>query len=116
MSISTSNGYLTALKGFCKWLVKDRRTGIDALAHLPRLNAKPDIRRQRRALPLPELQRILAAAQTSTEVYRSAGCEQTLKIKAFATNCDGLRRDGTKGERGDLNPQPPEPQSGALTS
>ena len=59
--ISTSNAYLTAFKGFCRWLVKDRRTNENPVAHLDRLNAEPDIRRCRRSLSRDDFQRLIAA-------------------------------------------------------
>src|SRR6266478_749352 len=47
-SISTSNHYLTAVKGFTRWLNRHGRAATDPLAILSRLNADADIRRQRR--------------------------------------------------------------------
>jgi integrase len=48
--IATSNHYLTAVKGFTRWLARNRRIAADPLAHLERLNAEGDVRRPRRAL------------------------------------------------------------------
>src|SRR5262249_40230533 len=67
---STSNAYLTAVKGFTRWLVKDRRTASDPLTVLSRLNANVDVRRERRALPAEELQALLDAATGSAAVFR----------------------------------------------
>ena len=39
-----------------------------------------------------------------------------LEMQGSEGDCASLRVDDGKGERGDLNPQPPDPQSGALTS
>lgn len=61
IGISTSNGYLTAIKGFSRWLANDR-TDRDRLAKLSRLNADTDRRHPRRELLEPELRRLLAAA------------------------------------------------------
>lgn len=36
--VKTSNHYLRAVKSFCGWLVKDRRTGANHLQHLSGLN------------------------------------------------------------------------------
>lgn len=63
--ISTSNGYLIAIKSFTRWLTKTRppRWPQDLLANLSRLNAATDIRRERRALPEEELRRLLDASE-----------------------------------------------------
>src|SRR5437867_517388 len=42
------------------------------------------------------------------------GCHETLEMKPFASDCDGLRTDEKKGGRGDSNPRPSEPQSDEL--
>jgi integrase len=67
---STSNVYLTAIRGFTRWLAKDRRTGSDPLSVLSRLNANADARRQRRPLAEPELRELLNAAAESDAVFR----------------------------------------------
>jgi integrase len=63
VGIPTSNLYLTALKGFSRWLVRDRRAPSDPLACLSRLNADTDIRLQRRALSPGEFAALLDAAR-----------------------------------------------------
>ena len=68
--LATTNGYLVAIKSFCIWLVKDRRTAENRLAHLSRLNAKTDVRRERRALSLTELQAVIQAAERSKKTFR----------------------------------------------
>jgi len=40
LSAQTYNHYLKAAKQFTRWLVRDRRTPLDALAHLSRLNVR----------------------------------------------------------------------------
>jgi integrase len=49
--VATCNHYLTAIKGFTRWLAKDRRIAVDPLAHLSRMNPDADVRHPRRALP-----------------------------------------------------------------
>jgi integrase len=49
--VTTRNHYLTAVKGFTRWLARDRRIPADPLSHLARQNADVDVRRPRRALP-----------------------------------------------------------------
>jgi integrase len=66
IGVCTSNHYLTAVKGFTRWLATTAsRTDRDRLASLSRLNAATDLRHERRALPEAELRALLAAAGTS---------------------------------------------------
>jgi integrase len=65
IGIATSNGYLTAAKGFSRWLVRTERTDRDRLVSLSRLNARTDVRHSRRALADRELRAILTAAGDS---------------------------------------------------
>ena len=55
IGIQTSNHYLTAIKGFTRWLDLKGRIGKDPLKGLKRLNEKTDIRHERRALSVEEL-------------------------------------------------------------
>jgi len=68
--ISTSNGYLTAVQSFCKWLVKDRRTGDNRLLHLSKVNADTDVRVERRAVSADELSRLIGTTEQSSKTYR----------------------------------------------
>jgi integrase len=70
LSIQTSNDYLSALKQFGNWLVKDRRAGENLFAHLSGGNVKLDRRHDRRAFTEDELRRILDAARTSPRRFR----------------------------------------------
>src|SRR5262245_38303775 len=79
IGISTSNGYLTAMKGFTRWLVKDRRTSDDLLVSLSRLNAQTDVRHERRALPESELRALLSAAgENAVEFGGLAGHDRSM--------------------------------------
>ena len=51
----TSNHYLAAVKQFSRWLVADRRTAVNPLAHLEGGNVKLDRRHDRRELSDDEL-------------------------------------------------------------
>ena len=54
-SIKTANDYLDAVKGFTRWLWRDRRTAVDPLAGLSKLaNRETDIRHARRDFTLPK--------------------------------------------------------------
>ncbi|MDR0362367.1 MAG: hypothetical protein LBJ46_06765 [Planctomycetota bacterium] len=60
MSAETTNMYLTALRNVCNWLVKEKRLSENPVAHIAKLNAATDRRRERRAFTVEELGRILA--------------------------------------------------------
>jgi hypothetical protein len=62
MGTATSNHYLTAVKGFCAWLVRERRMTANPLAHLSRLNAETDVRRERRTLAADVFANLIEAA------------------------------------------------------
>src|SRR5207249_869487 len=63
LSIQTSNFYLQAVKQFFRWLVRDRRTGDNPLAHLAGGNVKLDRRRDRRPLSEDEVRRVMEATR-----------------------------------------------------
>lgn len=58
----TLNHYLQAVKQFTKWLVTDRRTNDNRLAHLKGGNPKLDVRRDRRELSDGEIEWLLNTA------------------------------------------------------
>ncbi len=70
LSVASSNHYLVAMKSFGQWLVKDRRSPENPFAHLSRLNARVDVRHERRALSAAELSRLIAATENSRESFR----------------------------------------------
>ena len=65
--IASSNHYLTAMKAFSRWLVTDRRTADNRLAHLSRINADTDVRRERRHLSQEEFGKLLSTTETNGE-------------------------------------------------
>jgi integrase len=77
-SVSTSNHVLTALKGFCKWLVKDRRTGDSPLAHLSGGNADLDRRHERRDLSPAEVALLLRAAASGKPYCKLPGRDREM--------------------------------------
>jgi len=77
-SRSTHNHYLTAIKGFTGWLVKDRRTGDNPLTHLSRLNASTDVRRERHILPPAEFGRLIDAATQGVTVCGLSGSDRAM--------------------------------------
>jgi integrase len=70
-SIATANHYLTAVKGFTRWLWKDRRIGSDPLAGLAKLaNAETDVRHARREFSPDELTWLLETTRQSARGFR----------------------------------------------
>ncbi|MBL8825955.1 MAG: site-specific integrase [Planctomycetaceae bacterium] len=66
-SIANANHYLRAMKMFTRWLVKDRRTDDDRLAHLSYQNVETDRRRVRRPLTIDELSRLIETTEAGPE-------------------------------------------------
>jgi gluconolactonase len=92
-SVKTCNLYLDAVKSFCAWLVKDRRTADNPLAHLSGGNVKLDRRHDRRELEADELRRLLAATRASTRTFRGLTGEDRFHL--YATACGtGFRAGG----------------------
>ena len=72
-SVRTSNAYLVAFKGFCKWSVRDGRVSESPVEHLQSLNGKADIRRKRRALTADECRKLIQKADPDRAMlYRLA--------------------------------------------
>ena len=65
--IASSNHYLTAVKAFARWLVKDGRTADDRLAHLSRINANTDVRRECRQMSPNKFGSLVIAIQRNGE-------------------------------------------------
>ncbi len=99
LSIQTANYYLTAVKGFLSWMVKDRRAADNPLAHLQGGNAKTDRRHDRRALDADELRRLLDAARGGPVFRGLAGEDRAMLYMVAALT--GLRRS----ELASLTPQ-----------
>ncbi len=89
-SIATSNHYLTSVKGFCRWLVRDRRTATDPMVYLSKLDEDTDIRRRRRDLSADQARGLLAAAKASKREFRGLTGEDRFFLYAVALQT-GLR-------------------------
>src|SRR5262249_47056564 len=90
-SLATANHYLTAVKGFTRWLWKDRRIHADPLAGMSKLaHAETDVRHARREFTQGELAWLLETARTSARTFRYlAGADRhALYLTAVGT---GLR-------------------------
>jgi hypothetical protein len=82
IGLSTSNGYATTICTFSRWLAM--RIGRDMLASLKRLNAGTDLRHERRALDVNELQAVLSAAvQSPTDFQGLSGADRLKSPCAF---------------------------------
>lgn len=89
ISIATSNGYLTAIKGFSKWLFRKERIDRDRLAALSRLK-NTEVRHSRRALDEGELNRLLASAWNSGSTFEGLTGHDRAMIYLLAMS-SGLR-------------------------
>jgi len=89
-SFRRSNLYLTAMKMFCNWLVRERVVTDNPVFHIRPLNVKQDRRRVRRALEVDEVRRLLATTAQSAERYGLTGPERALVYKLAIET--GLRR------------------------
>jgi integrase len=63
MAAGTSNEYRGTWIAFANWCIRNRRLSSNPFADVPRVNAKADRRRQRRALTEGELRRLLDVAR-----------------------------------------------------
>jgi integrase len=96
---TTCNHYLTAVKGFTRWLARDNRILADPLGHLSRQNADADIRRRRRALREDAFARFVEAAAAG-KPFRGIGGPDRLVLYTLAANT-GFRA----GELASLTPR-----------
>jgi integrase/recombinase XerD len=88
-SARTSNAYLTAVKAFTRWLVRDRRAADDPLAHLSALNVKLDVRRERRTLEPTQISKLIAAARDGEPFRELSGQDRAMLYRLALTS--GLR-------------------------
>ncbi len=95
-SAQTYNHYLKAIKQFSRWLVRERRTMLDPLAHLARLNVSTDRRHDRRALSPDEFAKLTEAARTGKRVEGISGPDRAMMYTLASWT--GFR----KGEIGSL--------------
>jgi integrase len=83
-SVRTCNFYLTAMKGFTRWLARDRRIA-DPLSHLCNQNADVDVRRERRALR-PEAFGEFIRATAEGAPFRGLSGSDRLVLYTLAAN------------------------------
>lgn len=99
-SIQTANHYLRAIKQFCRWLVKDRRTRENPVSHLDTSNAETDRRRIRRALSPEEIQWLLKTTKGRGDSFRGL-----LGIDRYVVYCLALGSGLRASEIASLTPE-----------
>jgi integrase len=89
-SVQTSNFYLAAIAGFCRWIVRNGRLPSNPLATLARGNVRTDRRHDRTALSEEEFRRLLATTSNSHRVL--CGLAGPARALLYATAAStGLR-------------------------
>jgi len=88
-SAQTYNFYLSAVKQFCRWMVRNRRATTSPVGHLEPLNVRTDRRRDRRALTVEELRTLMRTTAAGPTRHGLSGTERALLYR-FAVET-GLR-------------------------
>ena len=71
MGAATSNHYVTALRGFGKWLWRNAKVmDRSPFELLDKVDAKSDVRKSRRALVSDQFSRFVNAARNSPKMYK----------------------------------------------
>ena len=97
LSVASSNHYLTALKGFVAWMVREGRALRNPIADLSRLPDSVDRRHDRTALEPEQLDAMLSATRKGPVRFGCNG-EQRYWLYRVAAET-GLRRGELKGLR-----------------
>jgi integrase len=84
-SVRTCNFYLTAMKGFTRWLARNRRVPADPPGRLVAQNADVDARRARRALRQDHFAQFIDATGTGSP-FRGLTGPDRLVLYTFAAN------------------------------
>lgn len=89
-SVQTTNYYLSHLKSFCHWMVRDGRMAQSPVSHLEANNVEVDRRHDRRELTAEELTRLLVVTRASKRTMRGMNGEDRFHL--YLTACGtGLR-------------------------
>ncbi len=83
------NGYVTALNGFGRWMVREGRVSENLMVGLRKLNPRTDQRHQRRALTVDELRWLLETTRRGPERKGMSGIERALLYRVAVET--GLR-------------------------
>jgi integrase len=82
----------TASSPWCNWLVKNKRLLVSPVDALTKYTAATDVRHQRRALTISELQSLVESARHSGSRIQGYGPEVRARLYEIAF-CTGLRRN-----------------------
>ena len=108
LSVASSNHHLVAVKSFGNWLVRDRRCPENPFAHLSRLNARVDVRRERRTLSGQELGKLLKETKAGAEYRGLTGeCREMLYLTALFTGLRASELASLTESSFDLTTDPP---------
>lgn len=88
--VTTSNGYVTVLKQFGKWLLTLRRMPVNPFVSLAGLNARTDQRHVRRTLSPADFGRLLTVTRQSSRTFRGFDGEARFHLYLLAAR-SGLR-------------------------
>ena len=89
ISAQTFNFYLSAIKQFCRWAVRDRRATESPVAHLDGLNVRTDRRHDRRPFATDELRRLIESTATGPVRETMTGLERAMLYRVAVET--GLR-------------------------
>lgn len=89
ISNQTSNFYLSAMKSFGRWLVRERILSDNPFAYLDGMNVRTDRRHDRRALSAGDLSRLIEVARTGPAFRDLSGPDRAVLYLAAANT--GLR-------------------------
>ena len=91
MGAATSNHYVTAMRGFGKWLVKKAKATRDnPFEFLEKIDAGTDVRKARRVLDSSDFSKLIESAQRSNRMFRELSGTDRAMIYLLAANT-GLR-------------------------
>jgi integrase len=78
ISAQTYNFYISHLKQFCRWMMKEKRATDNPVGHLDRLNVQLDRRHDRRALSPDDLRRLIQMTDNGPLWGDMTGCARAL--------------------------------------
>jgi len=78
LGANTFNGYVTALKGFGKWMIREGRASENPMEGLRKLNAKTDKRHERRPFLVEEILWLLATTRNGPVRGGMTGVERAM--------------------------------------
>ena len=108
-SLKTCNHYLRAIKGFSRWLHRDKRTREDALMTLESFNAATDPKHVRRELSIDEAASLIATTEWRTRPeHNMPGPDRAMIYRlALGTGFRASELRSLTPQSFDLNADPP---------